>query len=219
MVVAVQDRCAAAPADINETGPDLVDPRTRDTDVLAHIYDRYGDDIYRFVRARIPDEATAEDLTAHVFYRALSSAASYRGEGSPRAWIFRIARNTISTWRERGGREIPVDRLPEELDMASTPLALTLQGEERDEVRRQVAELSDAQREVVRLRYWKDLSIDEIAQLTRRSSVAVRQLLHRARRQLKRSLSRSEVTALLGATGASAAIAAYSYRKHKKGGS
>jgi len=217
MVMAAQDRWAAEPAVDYETEHDLSDSSLRDADAFAHIYDRYGERINHFIRARVPDDVTAEDLTAHVFYRALTSASSFRGEGTYRAWIFQIARNTISTWRERGTREIPVEELPDEPDMAVTPLTIALEGEERDEIRRQVAELPQAQQEVVRLRYWKDLSVDEIAAITRRSSVAVRQLLHRARRQLKRTLSRTDVSVLLGATGASAAIAAYSYRKHKKG--
>lgn len=183
---------------------------------FEELYERYVQPVYRYIRPQVPDDATADDLTAQVFYRAFVSASSYRGEGSYKAWIFQIARNTTSTWKtERARLEIPVERLPDEIHIQDSPVSATLVGEERDLVLETVAELPDAQREVVRLRYYKDLTVEEIARLTRRSTGAVRQLLHRARNRLRGRLSGKDLTALLGATGASA-LAVYSLRRHRR---
>jgi RNA polymerase sigma-70 factor (ECF subfamily) len=189
-----------------------------DADAFAVLYERFGRRIHRYIRVRVRDEAVAEDLTAQTFYRALASADTYRGEGSYAAWLYRIAKNTISTWRARRASnvEMSLPFLPDGVDEDSSPLTAALAGEERAALREIVDELPDAQREVVRLRYWKDLSIDEIADATRRSSTAVRQLLHRAKRRMKDRVSAKDLTILLGATGASA-LAAYSYKRLKKG--
>ena len=210
------DRLGETPRHMeNERAPS---PSGRDLDAFAHLYDKYNARIQRYIRARVADEAAVEDLSAQVFMRALASISSYRGEGTYKAWIFRIARNTVTDWYARHAREVPVEEVPDEGAAEQSPLTIALVDEERDLVRQKIGELSDAQREVVRLHYWKGLSIDEIARSTRRSSVAVRQLLHRARRHLKRSLSRKDVTVILGATGASAAaLAARSYRRYRKG--
>ena len=56
------------------------------------------------VRARTPSNDVAEDITAQVFLKALINANDWRGEGTYRAWIFRIARDSISTWRAQERR-------------------------------------------------------------------------------------------------------------------
>ncbi|MGH2730164.1 MAG: RNA polymerase sigma factor [Actinomycetota bacterium] len=183
---------------------------------FEELYDRYVQPVHRYIRAQVPDDATAEDLTAQVFFKAFVAASSYRGDGSYKSWIFQIARNTTSTWKsERARLEIPVERLPVEPQVEDVPVSATLVGEERDLVLATVAELPAAQQEVVRLRYYKDLTVEEIARITRRSTGAVRQLLHRARNRLRGRLSGKDLTALLGATGASA-LAVYSFRRHRR---
>lgn len=191
-----------------------------DVEAFGLLYERYGRRVHRYIRARVRDGLVAEDLTAQTFYRSLVSADTYRGQGSYAAWLFRIAQNTIATWRSRRAAQLetPLASLPDRTDDDSSPLTVTLAEEERDALYDVVENLPDAQREVIRLRYWMDLSIDEIAQATTRSSTAVRQLLHRAKKRMKERLSAKDVTILLGATGASA-LAAYSYRRLKRGDS
>ena len=182
---------------------------------FAELYDRYLSVVYRYVRSQVPDHATAEDLTAQVFLKSFVASSSFRAEGSYRAWIFQIARNTVSTWRATTGRsELPVEHIPEDIKSEPTdPVAAD--EESRDALKETMARLPDAQQEVLHLRYWKDLSIEEIAASTRRSSGAVRQLLHRARRRLRKTLTAKGVGALAGATGASA-LAYYSIKRHRE---
>src|SRR5688500_2739134 len=93
-----------------------------DFEAFAELYRRYLCPIYRFIRSQVADDATAEDLTAHVFVKALSSASTYRGEGSYSSWVFRIAHNSLSTWRERAGRSAVVtEEVPDEVDPTPSP--------------------------------------------------------------------------------------------------
>ena len=167
----------------------------RDFDAFAELYNRYLCRIYRFVRAQTPDESTAEDLTAQTFFKALSSARSFRGHGSYRAWIFRIARNTIVTWRMRRERApLIVGDIPDPVDPAPTPAAAVVTGEEELLIRRLVVALPPAQREVLSLRYLEDLSTEEVASITGRSRGAIRILLHRARASLRSQLRDRSLT-------------------------
>jgi RNA polymerase sigma-70 factor (ECF subfamily) len=166
-----------------------------DLEAFAELYRRHLCHVYRFVRAQTPDDDIAEDLTAQVFFKALSSAGSYRAEGSYRAWLFRIAHNTVRNWRARERRLVAVERLPEEADPAPSPASQAIAADARGALWRSVAELPDLQREVVALRYGHDLSIEEIARLTRRSRGAVRILLHRARQRLRRALETKHAAA------------------------
>jgi RNA polymerase sigma-70 factor, ECF subfamily len=181
---------------------------------FAELYERYLEPVHRYVRSQVHDHAIAEDLTAQVFLKTFVSASTYRGEGSYRSWIFQIARNTINTWRSnRSQKEVPVEEVYEPAPVAAPASDAP---EPQELVRETVKSLPDAQQEVIELRYWKDLSIEEIANKTRRSTGAVRQLLHRARRRLERKLTARDVGAIAGATGASAIAAIYSIKRHRR---
>lgn len=172
----------------------LASRAAHDFDAFATLYRRYLCVVYRFVRSQTPDDATAEDLTAHIFFKALSSAGSYRGEGTYRAWLFRIAHNTISSYRSTRKRSaVTVRDLPEEADPAPCPATTALVQDARDVVWRTVSELPPTQREVVALHYLDDLSIAEVASITGRTRGAVRILLHRAREKLRGTLAKEGV--------------------------
>jgi RNA polymerase sigma-70 factor (ECF subfamily) len=164
-----------------------------DVDAFTELYRRYVCPIYRSIRSQVPSDAVAEDLTAHVFFKALSSVQSFRGEGSFSSWIYKIARNSVVTWRERRDMSVQLEDVPDKEDPAPTPASLVLVREDQDLVRRSVAKLPPAQREAVTLRYLQELSIGEVAKLTKRTAGAVRILLHRGRVRLRRVLDKEKV--------------------------
>jgi RNA polymerase sigma-70 factor, ECF subfamily len=164
-----------------------------DFDAFAELYRRYLHPLYRFVRSQVSDDATAEDVTAQVFFKALSSASTFRNEGSYQAWLFRIAHNSIVSWRtSKSNGVIVLDQMPDSVDPEPSPVAKAITDEESTLVRKKVLALPPAQREVVALRYLHDFSIEEIAGVTRRTRGAVRILLHRARSRLRRDLEGKE---------------------------
>ncbi|MGH2819257.1 MAG: RNA polymerase sigma factor, partial [Actinomycetota bacterium] len=149
---------------------------------------------YRFIRSQTSNDEAAEDVTSHVFFKALSSAHTYRADGSYAAWLFRVAHNALATWGSRSGKSVAVEELPEGIDPTPSPVSQVIVGEARDAVWQSVAELPPAQREVVALRYLKDFSIEEVARITNRTRGAVRILLHRARSRLRKTLERKGIT-------------------------
>ncbi|MGI8941984.1 MAG: RNA polymerase sigma factor [Actinomycetota bacterium] len=160
-----------------------------DFEAFAELYRRYACVVFRVVRARTPSEDVAEDITAHVFFKALVKADEWRGEGNYRSWLYGIARNAVSTWRrDHGSNAVGLEIVPDIEDPVPTPPHQVVIGEERDLIWKRVAELPDAQREAVVLRYLKEHSIDEIASITKRTKGAVRILLHRARSRLRRQI-------------------------------
>jgi RNA polymerase sigma-70 factor (ECF subfamily) len=72
----------------------------------------YRAELHRFVRARVEDEAAAEDLVHDVLLRAYSQRETLRGASQLRPWLYRIARNAlIDHYRKRR----PMSALPDEL--------------------------------------------------------------------------------------------------------
>jgi RNA polymerase sigma factor (sigma-70 family) len=161
----------------------------RDFDAFSELYRRYIHRIYRFARSLVSDDSIAEDVTAQVFFKALSSAATYKGHGSYRSWLFRIAHNTIATYRRRSGRAVAVESVPDEVDPTPSPASQAIASEARGVVWHKVGQLPDAQREVVTLHYGEGLSIDEVAKILRKTRGAVRILLYKGRGKLRDALS------------------------------
>lgn len=177
------------PATVERAQDATLAARARDDlDAFAELYRRYLCPVYSFIRSQTPDVATAEDLTAQTFFKALRSAHTFRGDGSYESWLFQIARNSVATWRRRSRSDYVLEALPESVDPSPSPVSAVLYGESRDFLWGTVRELPPAQREVVTLRYLLDLPTDEIADITKRTSGAVRILLHRAHTRLRKLL-------------------------------
>lgn len=164
-----------------------------DFDAFAELYRRHLCAIFRFARAQTPSDAVAEDVTAHVFFKALSAAPSFKAEGSYKAWLFKIAHNTLSTWRTRSKKSVIVEELPDRPDTKPCPATQAVIKDARGVVWESISRLPERQREAVVLHYIEDLSIAEVAQAMERSRGAVRILLHRARSRLRGLLEHNEI--------------------------
>lgn len=171
------------------TDEELGQRAVTDLTAFAELYQRYSCAIFGYVRAQVRDKEIAEDITAQVFFKALDSADSFRNEGSYAGWLFRIAHNCLVTWRRDNERKpVAIEDLPEPHDPTLEPPTQVMVREARELLWERIAELPEDQRKAIDLRYLKDLSIEEIARGMRRSVGAVRVLLHRARRALRRSV-------------------------------
>jgi RNA polymerase sigma-70 factor (ECF subfamily) len=146
---------------------------------------------------RILGNATeAEDVAQEAFLRAYRSLATYRGDGPFAAWIARIAaRQALARLVNRP----PAVQLDETSPSAAftaaghDPETSALAGEQRAAVQEAVAALPRQQRDVVALRFFGELSLEEIAQATRTPVGTVKSRLHRGLASLRESMpSRSE---------------------------
>jgi len=154
-----------------------------DRDAFRAIVERTQGPVYRACLRILGSVAEAEDAAQESFVTAFRSLGGYRGEGSLQAWLLRIA--TRNAWR-RGRRRPPSDisvALDRPSGRADDPLHATLLGERRAEVRSAVAALDEPYREVVALRYFGELSLDEVAAATGRP-------LNTIKTQLRRGLQR-----------------------------
>jgi RNA polymerase sigma-70 factor (ECF subfamily) len=174
--------------------PDLADVVAAQSDraAFAVLYRRYLDRVYGYAFYQLGDHHDAEDATERTFLAALRALHTFRDEGATfRAWLFRIAHNTIANARRSRFRR-RTEPLPEGLWAApnADPAGLVLEAEEGRRVLRAVSELPDDRRQVVLLRFVDGLSSREIGQVMDRSEGAARVLLHRALRDLAGRLGR-----------------------------
>jgi RNA polymerase sigma-70 factor (ECF subfamily) len=163
----------------------LVEAAQADPARFVELYERHVGRVYAYVSSRTADRATAEDITADVFERALTHLARYEWRGVPFvAWLLRIASNAIADqWRARAheAHDPPADA-PDTSELEAL--------ERRVLLFELVDRLPDLQRQVIRMRFVDDRNIREIAAALDRSEGAVKQLQLRALTNLKKEMGR-----------------------------
>src|ERR1700719_2941908 len=75
---------------------DLVTAARAEPREFLALYDRYFERVLGYVRLRIRDQATCEDVTSIVFVKALEQLGRFRAQGSFAGWLFQIARNAVN---------------------------------------------------------------------------------------------------------------------------
>ena len=172
----------------------LIEAAQQDRACFGDVYERYFELVYGYVARRVRDRAATEDLTSEVFRKALANIDRFKWTGAPfGAWLLRIASNVIADRAKRQAKDgVRVDEPSLELAARSnsrqTQQTELEESERRAWVIRQVDELPDDQRRVVRMRFAEEKSISEIAAALGRSEGAVKQLQFRALQSLRSKL-------------------------------
>lgn len=173
----------------------LVAQATVEPAAFIAIYDHYFSRVYNYVRYRVRDAETADDVTAQVFERALVSIGSYRPERGPFApWLFAIARNAVNDHlrAKRRRRWLSLEVLRGQPGNEPQPEEVAIHNETRAELLAAVARLSDRERDLIALKFASGLTNRRIAELTGLSENNVGVILYRAVQRLRAELSAKE---------------------------
>lgn len=155
-----------------------------DRAAFEQIYNWLVDDLYAYVHAQCRNETVAEDIVANVFLKAWRAAGSYRpGSRTFQGWMFTIARNEVRDHWRAAQRTLPM--LDMDIPDDGEPAAMD-PSEAKRAVSHAMESLTDDQRQVVVLRYFGNKSHEEIAAIMGKREGAVRALLMRALRQMRK---------------------------------
>ena len=140
------------------------------------------------------DPHLAEDITQNVLVTAQARWSRIGRLDAPERYLKRMVVNEFLSWRRRrAARLLPLSRETLDLVMAPVPDP-TAPRDERDAMLRLIAALPPRQRAVIALRFYEDMSVDEIAELMGCRAVTVRTHLSRALATLREALPASLVT-------------------------
>jgi RNA polymerase sigma-70 factor (ECF subfamily) len=164
-----------------------------DQSAFVAIYEQYQPSIYTYIFYRVGDGMLADDLTADVFVRLVDKIRSFTpGERPLLAWLYTIAHNLVVDHYRHNGRThcLPLDEMSENLaaDEASQPAQTAEQHLTQDWLRESLRRLTEAQRQVILLKFVEGKSNAEVAALLGKDEGAIKSLQHRALAALSRAL-------------------------------
>lgn len=183
--------------------------KRQDADLLDRLIEQYQHRLLRYLLFLTGNREISEDLFQETWMRVLLRGAQYNGKARFDTWLFTIARNlVIDLSRKRTA--VSLDELSENTDddraiefpiNEPSPLDQIQTGEDRAEVNEVLHKLESNSREVLVLRFYEELSLEEIAGVTRAPLSTVKSRLYRGLAALKpeiekiRTMRRAEVVA------------------------
>ncbi len=152
---------------------------------FERLYREARDDLYAYVCYLTGDAAMAEDVISQAFERAFRKRSRFdAARGTPRTWLFGIARNAALDELRRSRRTAALD-----VELEQTGRDPISTADDRMRVLAALAQLEPRHREIVALKFFGGLGNDEIARVLGISHSNAGTQLHRAVTRLREVMS------------------------------
>jgi RNA polymerase sigma factor (sigma-70 family) len=147
--------------------------------------------VYGMVRKMVIDHDDANDITQEVFIKIHKSIGTFREDSQLFTWIYRIATNECLTFLNKKKRRffLPIEDVSGQLSAALDQNVLLTGDEIQMKLQKAVLTLPDKQRLVFNMKYFEDLSYEQMAEVTNTSVGALKASYHHAVKKIEESLS------------------------------
>lgn len=159
-----------------------------DEEAFTRLVEAYQNSIYNLAYRMLGDAAEAEDAAQETFLRIYTRLSTYNTEKKFSSWVLSIASHyCIDRLRRRKHTPVSLDDIVSWRWLPSKDVApekQVLREELKDEIRDLLDELPPHYRAVMILRYWHEMSYDEIADALGATQSTIKSRLHRARKMM-----------------------------------
>jgi RNA polymerase sigma-70 factor, ECF subfamily len=163
-----------------------------DEGAMRTLYARHNVRVFRFISRLVTEPGTAEDLVSEVFIDVWSQAGRFEGRSQVTTWILSIARfKALSALHRRRRRDAELDEAAMELieDATDSPEQTVLNSDLSAQLRTCLSQMSQEHREVIDLVYYREKTIEEVADIMGTPKNTVKTRMHYARKRLAGLLS------------------------------
>ena len=164
--------------------------------VFNQIVKDYSERLYWHVRRMVGTHEDADDLLQEIFLKIWTALPTFRGEAQLYTWVWRIATNeTLNYLRKEKVRALLHFASPDDIAVQKVQADPFFNGTEAErEVAKAIARLPEKQRQVFIMRWWDELSYEEISAITGTSVGALKASYHIAKEKVQLNLSDAEVS-------------------------
>jgi len=164
--------------------------------IFNSIVKQYTERLYWHVRRMVGSHEDADDLLQEIFIKIWNALPTFRGEAQLYTWIWRIATNeALNFLRKEKVRALLRFASTDDLVAQKIQADPFFNGTETErEFAKSVARLPEKQRLVFIMRWWDELSYEEISAITGTSVGALKASYHIAQEKVKLNLSESELS-------------------------
>jgi RNA polymerase sigma-70 factor (ECF subfamily) len=177
--------------------------KRQDAGLLDQLIVRFQHRLLRYLLFLTGNREMAEDLFQEVWMRVLTRGGQFNGKARFETWLFTIARNLVIDQRRKrtmssldelfeAGGEDDRPMAFEVADHEPGPFDRLSNVEDREQISAALLQLDTLYREVLVLRFHEDLSLEEIAKVTRAPLSTVKSRLYRGMASIKPHLERAQ---------------------------
>jgi RNA polymerase sigma-70 factor, ECF subfamily len=149
------------------------------------LYARHNVRVYRFILRIVSDTSVAEDLVSQVFLDVWRTAGQFEGRSQVSTWMLAIARfKALTALRNRRHEDIEQEEVLQIADNGDTPESAMDRSQTASTLRKAIALLSPAHREIIDLVYYHEKSVEEVGQIIGIPQATVKTRMFYARKHL-----------------------------------
>lgn len=155
---------------------------------------KYSEPLYWHVRAIVGSHDDADDLLQEIFLKAWKAIPGFRGDADHFTWLWRIATNEAVSFlrKARVRAALSFSRLDADAERIADPNPYFDGDKALAALRKAIATLPDKQRLVFTMRYYEELSYEQISEITGTSVGALKTSYHIAYEKVKAFLTNSD---------------------------
>lgn len=169
--------------------------KEKDQKAQTKLINTFWIDVFSFVMKKVRDENDADEITVNVFAKVLSKLEMYDPHFQFKTWVLTIAQNTIIDFWRRKARENqdPTENLDEvKNQFAKSPEELMISEEEQEKIIKIIESLDNNYQDIIKLRFFEEKSIKEIAEELKISISNTKVRVMRAKKVLSELLKDSD---------------------------
>ena len=159
--------------------------------IFYEIVRRYKEKVYYHVRRILVDHDDADDAAQTTFIRVWENLAAFRGDSALYSWIYRIATNEALTLMRKKRPNLSLDESESEMNKLVDNGGYMNGDEVERKLQKVLLTLPDKQKLVFQLKYFEDLTYNQIAEITGTSVGALKASYFHAVKKVEELIARS----------------------------
>lgn len=154
-------------------------------EAFAEIYRLFFKKIYNFIFYRVSHKETAEDLAEDVFIKAFAKMDGVKDPDTFEGWLYQVSRNRVIDYYRQKKTTVALEDVENTLEYETNVIDSVNLDQQQKKLLKLIKELGAEQQVVIKLKFYEDLTNQEIAALLKKSEGAIRVIQHRALARLQ----------------------------------